>query len=576
MSLALPSDGSPQAARDLLAGIGVPGTWAGQPCWRVLATQFGHGLAFLAAWHAWRSDPSRPRQLHFVAFGLDAADPPAALSPSQLDTATAPLAAQLQRACWGLTPGVHRLAFEDGRVALTLCVGEAALLLREQSMQADAVLLQGRPDAWPLPLLKAVARLCRPGAAMASDAIDARLSHDLRTCGFAVREGTSAGRFQPPWRVAAAPSLQPSQAIVVGAGLAGAAAASALARRGWQVQVLDSATIPAAGASALPAGLLAPHQSPDDNVLSRLSRAGVRTTLQEAARLLQAPRDWAPVPVLEQRGVDARAVPEVPGLAAWTRPATALEVRRAGGPGAGAVAWWHERAAWIRPSALVRAWLAEPGVAFRGGVRIERVASEEAGWSLFDGAGHQVARAPLVVLAAAGGTVGLAAGRVALQPVRGQVTWGLRTAVAGSLPPHPVNGAGHFLPLVSFPEGEAWLTGSTYGRGDADASIRQADVAANLERLRGLVPEAAVALAPAFERGEVLAWAGVRYVAADRRPLLGELAPGLWASTAMGSRGLTFAPLCAELLAARLHGEPLPVEQRLARALAADRPLRRS
>ena len=35
----------------------------------------------------------------------------------------------------------------------------------------------------------------------------------------------------------------------------------------------------------------------------------------------------------------------------------------------------------------------------------------------------------------------------------------------------------------------------------------------------------------------------------------------------MGSRGLSFAALCAELLVARLHGEPLPVEQRLADAL---------
>jgi tRNA 5-methylaminomethyl-2-thiouridine biosynthesis bifunctional protein len=35
----------------------------------------------------------------------------------------------------------------------------------------------------------------------------------------------------------------------------------------------------------------------------------------------------------------------------------------------------------------------------------------------------------------------------------------------------------------------------------------------------------------------------------------------------MGSRGLTFAALCGELLAARLHGEPLPLEQRQADAL---------
>jgi tRNA 5-methylaminomethyl-2-thiouridine biosynthesis bifunctional protein len=35
----------------------------------------------------------------------------------------------------------------------------------------------------------------------------------------------------------------------------------------------------------------------------------------------------------------------------------------------------------------------------------------------------------------------------------------------------------------------------------------------------------------------------------------------------MGSRGLTFAPLAAELLAARLHHEPLPLPARLAAAL---------
>jgi tRNA 5-methylaminomethyl-2-thiouridine biosynthesis bifunctional protein len=42
----------------------------------------------------------------------------------------------------------------------------------------------------------------------------------------------------------------------------------------------------------------------------------------------------------------------------------------------------------------------------------------------------------------------------------------------------------------------------------------------------------------------------------------------------MGSRGLTFAALCAELLAARLHAEPLPLPARLAAALDVQRQLR--
>jgi tRNA 5-methylaminomethyl-2-thiouridine biosynthesis bifunctional protein len=39
----------------------------------------------------------------------------------------------------------------------------------------------------------------------------------------------------------------------------------------------------------------------------------------------------------------------------------------------------------------------------------------------------------------------------------------------------------------------------------------------------------------------------------------------------MGSRGLTFAALAAELLAAQVHGEPWPIERKLADALSARR-----
>jgi tRNA 5-methylaminomethyl-2-thiouridine biosynthesis bifunctional protein len=54
---------------------------------------------------------------------------------------------------------------------------------------------------------------------------------------------------------------------------------------------------------------------------------------------------------------------------------------------------------------------------------------------------------------------------------------------------------------------------------------------------------------------------------------VGEIERGLWVSTAMGSRGLTFCTLAAELIAARLHDEPLPIEHRLAQALDAARAL---
>ncbi|RYY62606.1 MAG: FAD-dependent oxidoreductase, partial [Comamonadaceae bacterium] len=134
-----------------------------------------------------------------------------------------------------------------------------------------------------------------------------------------------------------------------------------------------------------------------------------------------------------------------------------------------------------------------------------------------------------------------------------------------------VNGNGHFIPHVPLVERGAWITGSSYRRGEADASLRDEDTRANLERVRTVLPAAADVMSAAIDAAAVRSWSGVRCASADRRPLVGELAPGLWVSTAMGSRGLTFAMLCAELLAARLHAEPLPLEARLAQALDAAR-----
>jgi tRNA 5-methylaminomethyl-2-thiouridine biosynthesis bifunctional protein len=206
-----------------------------------------------------------------------------------------------------------------------------------------------------------------------------------------------------------------------------------------------------------------------------------------------------------------------------------------------------------------------------GGWRVQAIAREDSGLLVTDAAAGRAAHVQLVVVAAALDSRALLAGRVQVQPVRGQLTWAPHAEDASLLPPFPVNGNGHFLPRVPLVERGAWMTGSTYGRGDADAAARPQDDAANLERVRELVPAAADVAQGAARRHQTRSWSGVRCASTDRRPLVGEVEPGLWVSTAMGSRGLTFAALCAELLVARLHGEPLPIEARLAQALDAAR-----
>ena len=52
--------------------------------------------------------------------------------------------------------------------------------------------------------------------------------------------------------------------------------------------------------------------------------------------------------------------------------------------------------------------------------------------------------------------------------------------------------------------------------------------------------------------------------------------PGLWIATAFGGRGLLWSVLAAETIAARLDGEPAPLERALRTAIAPDRFLRRA
>ena len=65
-------------------------------------------------------------------------------------------------------------------------------------------------------------------------------------------------------------------------------------------------------------------------------------------------------------------------------------------------------------------------------------------------------------------------------------------------------------------------------------------------------------------------WAGWRAVVGGRLPVIGQVhgLDDIWLSCAFGSRGLTWAPLAADLLAATLEGEPLPLERSLQRAVA--------
>ncbi|MEO5606393.1 MAG: FAD-dependent 5-carboxymethylaminomethyl-2-thiouridine(34) oxidoreductase MnmC [Polaromonas sp.] len=591
--------GLEQAQEVFFKGCGLPAAWAGQPQWRILETGFGLGLNFLVTWAAWKADPLRPRLLHFVsleAFPASAAD---VLRSARSHPELLLFAQQLHDQLWGLLPGFHRLSFEGGRLLLTLCIGDAKAMLREHAFQADSVYLDGfspqvNPGLWDVHTFKAVARCCRRGTRVATWTVARSVRDALAQCGFVVSKvaGTPPkrdnlqGEYNPAWEPKLLrPALSPMPAgrcLVVGAGLAGAAVAASLARRGWQVSVLDAASTPAAGASSLPAGLMAPHVSPDDSVLSRLSRSGIRAMLEQAGSLLQDDHDWSPSGVLEHCIEHTRQLPAAwqtgqplaEAACDWTRPATSEQLASCGLPRQ-APALWHVKAGWIKPSSLVRAWLASPGVTWRGNASVSQLVHQAGAWQALNAADHTLASAELVVLAAGPGSLALSesVGRpLALQAIRGQASWGFHTPeTAQAILACPVNGNGSLIPAVPLEGGLAWVAGSTFERDSTSLAPRLADQQHNLGKLQALLPQAAQALAPQFENGQAQAWTGVRCATSSRLPALGAVSglsqPGVWVCSGMGSRGLSFAALCAELLAARLHGEPLSIEQRLADAL---------
>ena len=362
--------------------------------------------------------------------------------------------------------------------------------------------------------------------------------------------------------------------------------AFSLAQRGWAVTVLDRASSPGAGASGLPVGLAAPHVSPDDHVLSRITRAGVEATLHRAQALLHTGTDWAMTGVLEHNMAGKRRLPaESSDL--HSSPASAAQIAAAGLP-AGTPALWHSHAGWIRPRQLVAAQLQTPGVHVRWDQDVHAIERQAELWSVTDAQGRTLAQSPFLVVASAFDSLALLRPlpgfAVPLNPLRGQVSYGLMSDLqtdlgaqpSPPLPPFPVNGHGSFISGVPTPEGPlGWYIGSTFERNCEQAPVRTEDHAANQVRLATLLPDLGQAMSGQFGPNRVMGWAGLRCTLPNRLPAVGPIDPlrlkDLWICAGMGARGISLAVLCGELTAAWMSHEPLPLPPALVKHLAAQR-----
>lgn len=568
-----------QARAVFLAGNVLPARWAGRDCFVVLATGFGLGDTFLAFWDAWQRDPQRCRQLVFVAIEHH---PPRRddLARWHRHSALPPLAQTLLAAWPPLTPNLHTLDFEAGRVRLLLGFGDIAAVLPELTLRADAFCLHGLDSPRDTRVVKALGRRAAAGATAASTNLAQGLHASLDAAGFAIdrHSGQHAymrARHQPHHAVPSAAPPRGREAVVVGAGLAGAAVARALAEAGWQVSVVDRAPTPASGASGNAGGLFHGTVHADDGTHSRLLRAAAL----HAERTLRPLIENGAVPGQLQGllRLEARPLAEMQALIArqhlpadWVQALAPQAASAAAGVPLASAAWFYPGGGWVSPAALVAHWLR--GLRFIGGSHVQALQPLADGWRLHGSEGAVLAEAPVVVLANGGDAARLLGTDWPLQRRRGQISGWAGEATALRL---PLAGDGYALPLP----GGGLLCGASSAEHDDDPSLRDSDHRYNFERLLRLT-----GLRPPQDTSRWSGRVGWRIGTEDRLPIVGPVAaeptgprrdqarlwprvPGLFVCTAFGGRGITLAPLLGRLVAAQVTGQPLPLEQSLVDAI---------
>ena len=590
-----------QARHVFIDGNGLPERWQRRDRFVVLETGFGLGNNFLATWQAWRDDPQRCERLVFISIDAHPLTRDE-LARAHLASPLSELSAELHQAWPPLTPNLHTLNFDRGRVQLMLAFGDVQAWLPELVANVDAFYLDGfapdrNPRMWDARVCKALSRLAAPGATLATWTAAHALRGHLTTAGFEVRLAQGTGgkrditlaRYAPAFtprravaRTTVARDVEP-HALIIGAGLAGCAAASALSEQGWRSTVFDRHAEIASEASGNPAGLFHGIVNAQDGVHARFNRAAALHAQQAVKTALHAHGVRGAVNGLLRLETSASVVQMQATLAKlglsreYVEAFDADHASERAGLRVPHPAWFYPGGGWVHPAGLARAWLerAAPRVTLRLGIDVHTLRRIATGWRLLDASGATLVEATTVVLASAGAALELLDFRDQpawpIERVRGQLS--MLPATALRLPHVPVAGGGYLLPEVA---GQA-VFGSTAQRGDSDPSVRDGDHAANLAQLARLTDQNVEMINGTDIEGRT-AW---RWSAVDRLPLIGAVPdpastaerldqprfvprlPGLFVFTALGSRGITWSALGARVLAASITGAPMPMEASL-------------
>jgi len=589
------------------------------PHFSIAETGFGTGLNFLCTRALWLRQAPASARLNYIAvekYPLTPDDLARCLGHwPEFDAA----ARQLQAQYPPRVEGFHRLEFDAGRISLTMIFDDAVHGLSQLEGTVDAWFLDGfspakNPDLWSAPLFAQMARLSHQNSSLATFSTARSVRDGLTGAGFSLAKaagfgakremltgsygGQPAGPSASPWFDRPKPRPRPDAVLILGAGLAGCSAAHALARRGIRVTLLDQASTLASGGSGNRQGALyakLPVRPTKQGLLHSTGLGYSHHLLQllERQGLLDA-RHWQACGLLQLAQSDKEIARQQQLLDAGDYPAdlvhgvSAVQASALAGMPVPHRGLYFPTAGWVSPVHLCRALVQHPLIEVHTQIPVRTLVQcpDSLRWRLSTDSGDRL-EASVVIVATAGAANSLAPlAQLPLKAIRGQVS---EAPVPGEQPALKtvVCGDGYIAPPM---EG-TYCFGATFDLHDPDIQLRDADHGSNLATLSASLPVLGQALAQGSLHGRV----AFRCSTPDYLPLVGP-APnrdrylsdyarlsrdrkwsfdtepthhaGLYISVGHGSKGLLTCPIGAELLAAMICNEPLPLGRTLIEAMS--------
>lgn len=598
----------------------------------IAETGFGTGLNFLVALQAFRefrqANPQHVlKRLYFLStekFPLAQTDMQQALQRfTALQDEAHALAAQYPIAM----AGCHRMHFTGYDVTLDLWMGDVHTLLPQwhapRGGLVDAWFLDGfapskNPDMWTARLFTEMARLTTAGGTFGTFTAAGVVKRGLKEAGFAIQKRAGFGRkrdmltgqylrddtsppLSPPfYRYTAEAVTRASHVVVVGGGLAGAAVTHALASRGVRTTVLVADDQLAQGASGNPQGGFYPQLHSEASHASQIQAHTFLYAHRLYRRLAQqAPlrHDFCGVMLLGFNAAQQARQHKLIARQIWPEELVhALDAPSANaraGVEVGSDALYVPLGGWLSPPDVVTGLLAQAAQLAATTVhtshKVTRVVPDGHQVSVHCENGETVYADHVIMATGADSIASALFAPLALRPVRGQVE-----AVPTQPPLDQLQTVlchkGYLTPAC---DGRHAL-GSTYVKNDTDTRPRDEESALNLATHQQAMAKCDWVT---HLQHDGKARAAVRLGVADHQPLVGALgeldshqqhyaslasgkriasaplppATRISALTALGSRGLTTAPLLAELLVSQLCHEPLPLPEPLLQALSPNR-----